>query len=260
MAGPPPHSPYPPHRAPEDWYARSFGELYPLLYQHRDDASAAAEAAAFLKLLKLPAAARVLDICCGTGRHLAAMCQQNLNAWGVDLSWPLLKSAAERPGLAGRVVRADLRALPFAGGSFDAAVNLFTSFGYFAEDAANEQALKQMASTLRPGGKLLMDLMHAPRLRETLEPHSRRTVQGPRGEVLVENRRQIIDQRVVNRIDVNDGTEQRTFTESVRLYEPAEFMTMLEAAGLRAVQLVGSFEGDPLTADSARMIAIGVRQ
>ena len=35
----------------DDWYVRSFGELYPLIYRHRDDAQARAEASAIAALL-----------------------------------------------------------------------------------------------------------------------------------------------------------------------------------------------------------------
>lgn len=241
---------------PDDWYARSFGELYPLLYRHRDDASAAAEVEAFARLLELEPHARVLDICCGGGRHMAAMRTRGLDVRGVDLSEPLLHAAGQRPGLRGRIVRGDLRALPFAPASFDAAVNLFTSFGYFLDEAENRLALAQMARVLRPGGRLLVDVMHAAHLRRTLEPFSRRTV----GELIVENRRRLTGRRVVNRMRVRDGNEQVIYTESVRLYEPEEFVAMFQQAGLKDVQLFGSFAGDPLGPDAPRMIGIGVRQ
>lgn len=241
---------------PEDWYARSFGELYPLLYRHRDDESAAAETAAFVRTLALDQGDRVADICCGGGRHLAAMRDLGLDAWGMDLSETLLQAAAERPELRGRLVRADLRAIPFHSASFDAAVNLFTSFGYFLDDADNEAALQQMAAVVRSGGKLLVDVMNPRWLRRTLEPYSRRQIAG----LTVENERRIVNGRVVNKIRVHEGEAVRTFTESVRLYEADAFIAMFERAGLGDVQLVGTFAGDTMTDDSPRMIGIGVRR
>lgn len=48
--------------APPDWFRRAFDTLYPLIYQHRDDASAGREIAALLGTLHMHPPARVLDI------------------------------------------------------------------------------------------------------------------------------------------------------------------------------------------------------
>ena len=52
-----------------------------------------------------------------------------------------------------------MRRLPFRDGAFEAVANLFTSFGYFFDEAQNRRVLGEIARVLRPGGAFLLDLM-----------------------------------------------------------------------------------------------------
>jgi ubiquinone/menaquinone biosynthesis C-methylase UbiE len=239
----------------DPWYVRTFGELYPLIYRHRNDAQARRQVEQMMGLLALEPGSRVLDVCCGAGRHLDAMRRHRLDAWGVDLSEPLLRQAAERRGLAGRLVRADMRALPFEAG-FDAAVNLFTSFGYFISDAANAAALRQMVRTLRPGGRLLMDLVHRALLEREFSPYNEEPIEG----FHVEHHRRLVGDRVQKQTLVTDPQGERSrFDESVRLYRPAEMQEMAREAGLESGRLVGAFDGRRFDENAPRMIVIGER-
>ena len=92
-----------------------------------------------------------LDVCCGTGAGLTVLesvCQGAVA--GVDFSTGMLTRARDaHPGA--RWVRADARALPFAGG-FDLAVS-FGALGHFL--AAERPALVTgIYRALRPGGML----------------------------------------------------------------------------------------------------------
>lgn len=250
--------PRPPAPSPttDDWYVRSFGPLYGLLYRHRNDDQARHEARQILTLLDLHPGDRLVDVCCGTGRHLAAFCDLDLHAVGVDLSEPLLHDAADRPQLRGRLIRADVRALPLAP-VFDAAVNLFTSFGYFPDESQDRLALRQMALALRPGGRLLMDLINPPHLRRELRPHDCQRIES----LVVEHRREIVGPRVLKHTTLTDPAGRRTeLYESVRFYTPGELTELFHAAGLRTPRFLGSFAGEPLTDDSPRLIAVGERR
>ena len=237
------------------WYVASFGELYPLLYQHRDDAGAEREIDALSRLLQLTGDERVLDICCGSGRHLAALRRRGSDAWGLDLSAQLLAIAEQRPEVAGHTVQGDIRAIPYHE-EFDIALNLFSSFGYFADDAENAAALQQIAGVLRSGGRLLVDHMNRTHLEATLEPHSREQ----RDDMVIEHRRRIEGDRVIKEtsVQLDDGREH-TFTESVRVYRPHEMAAMFADAGLGDVQQYGSAAGDALSDESDRMITVGAK-
>ena len=88
----------------EEWYRAAFGELYPLLYSHRDDCSAAREVSDIVALLELDdRTARILDLCCGAGRHSAALMEMGFErVYGADLSSSLLAEACARDGLESR--------------------------------------------------------------------------------------------------------------------------------------------------------------
>jgi 2-polyprenyl-3-methyl-5-hydroxy-6-metoxy-1,4-benzoquinol methylase len=76
---------------------------------------------------------RVLDLCCGPGRHSVALAKMGAEVTGVDRSAFLLERAAAH-ALANNVevegVHQDMRQFIRAE-SFDLVLNMFTSFGYF---------------------------------------------------------------------------------------------------------------------------------
>ena len=126
------------------WYRQHFNEDYRTLYAARDDAEAEAQVGFALQQLEIQAEDRVLDLCCGHGRHLEALAKRNIRATGVDLSLPLLKEALARGS--GPLLRADMRKLPFAGGAegFSVLLNFFTSFGYFQEEKDNLAVIEEI--------------------------------------------------------------------------------------------------------------------
>ncbi len=92
---------------------------------------------------------RGLDVCCGTGAGLGVLesvCQRP--ATGVDISAGMLAQARRTHPDAGWV-RADVRALPFAG-AFDLAVS-FGALGHF-QPAERRALIAGVYRALRPGG------------------------------------------------------------------------------------------------------------
>ena len=241
---------------PTDWFVTAFGELYPLLYAHRDDQAAARELAGLAALLGRPlAGARALDLGCGVGRHAEALAAAGTRLTGIDLSAPLLARAARRSALAGRLVRGDMRSLPF-GPVFDLVLNLFTSFGYFSGDEENEQVVREMARVLVTGGVLVIDHIHRERLLRDLVPEDVRE----EGGLVIRQCREIRGQRIRKEIAVcwPDGRERR-FVEDVRLYRPEEMAALLAAAGLAAPRFYGSLAGAPFGPDAPRMVVIAAK-
>ena len=92
------------------WYEVAFDRIYPVLYRHRSDDEAELVLDSFADLLA--GRARVLDLACGAGRYMSSADKRGMATWGVDLSEFLLSEAAAREGLAGRLVRGDMRRLP----------------------------------------------------------------------------------------------------------------------------------------------------
>jgi SAM-dependent methyltransferase len=141
-----------------DWWASYFDERYLLEYEPLFDlARDRREVARLIEILELPVGARILDCPCGQGRHAHLLAEAGFDVDGVDLSRHLLARAKQRgSGATLRYTRADMRTLPQRfGGRFDAVLNLFTSFGFFADPADDRRVVSEFARMLRPGGQLV---------------------------------------------------------------------------------------------------------
>lgn len=110
---------------------------------------------------------RVLDVCCGAGRHSHGLARGGHKVIGIDRSWRALRRAVERiegetphsafdGASAPLFVQADMRALPVAG-PFDAAMIMWQSFGYF-DSGTNQRILREIRALLRPGGRFVLDI------------------------------------------------------------------------------------------------------
>lgn len=243
------------------WYERSFGEDYLLVYKHRNQQEADRFVQNVMDWLKLPSGSRVLDLCCGAGRHALALADAGYRVTGVDLSPVLLRKAKETDsGGCVRWVEADMRALPEDGAfteCFDAVVNLFTSFGYFETEGEQLDVLKQIRLALKPGGRFVMDVLNAGYIQDHLVPFSRRKENG----VVISESRAIQDGFVTKEIVIEEpGSRPRIYTERVKLYSPEAMVRMLQEAGLLLDAMRGSYDGGAYDERrSPRMIMLGYR-
>ncbi|HMI47177.1 MAG TPA: class I SAM-dependent methyltransferase [Gemmatimonadaceae bacterium] len=115
------------------------------------------ETARLIELLGLPMASRILDVPCGQGRHAHLLAEAGYDVDGLDYSSELLAVARKRgtgPNL--HYTRGDMRKMPpHWTGRFDAVLNLFTSFGFFAHPSDDVRVIKEFARVLKPGGLLV---------------------------------------------------------------------------------------------------------
>ena len=75
----------------EPWFVEAFRSAYLEVYPHRDLEAARREAR---HLVDLGVRGRVLDLCCGFGRHCSALRELGLEAFGLDLSRELSSTSA----------------------------------------------------------------------------------------------------------------------------------------------------------------------
>jgi SAM-dependent methyltransferase len=250
-------TPEPENLLVEEWYANWFGPDYIRLYPHRDTAEANQQVDFLLRTLSgLKGDIRVLDLCCGAGRHTRLLAGRGFRVVGVDLSASLLAQAA---GTGYQLARCDMRRLPF-GPVFGLVTNFFTSFGYFSTDAENRQILEAIASVMTPGGQFLIDYLNPDQVRAGLVPESRTTL--PDGS-RVQQKRWVNEEtgRVEKDILISspDGGE-RTYRESVRLYTQDEMAEMIAGSGLTLEGVYGDFRvGASFGSTSPRMILTGRR-
>jgi SAM-dependent methyltransferase len=237
-----------------EWFEQWFGEEYLRLYPHRDDRDAG-EAVALIDRVVPLAGRRVLDLACGPGRHAAQLAARGARTVGLDLSLPLLARARQRTRGSVALVRGDMRRLPFAPAVFDVVVNLFTSFGYFADDTQHLAVVRGAATLLRPGGTFVLDYFNAAAVRASLVPREERTT--GRERVVIERRLSPDGRHVLKEMHLLD--DGRSFVERVRLFSPDDLAALLGAAGLRVSDRFGDYAGGPVSPDAPRAILVGVR-
>ena len=232
-----------------EWFEEWFNDEYLELYPHRDDAEADRLVSLLQDVTPWREGWRVLDVGCGPGRHARALERAGARCIGLDLSAALLRRA--RQATEARLIRADMRRIPVRPRSMDLAVNLFTSFGYFADDAESAAALQEMAATVRPGGWFALDFLNARRVRASLVPAERAALGGR--DVAVT--RELVDgDRFVRKTITTAG---RTYEERVRLFESNELEAMLLDSGIEVTARFGDYDGAPAAVDAPRVILIG---
>ena len=114
------------------------------------------------RTLELKPGASVLDLCCGQGRHSVQLAKHGFKVTGLDLNpeyLDLASKAAEAAKVKIETVAADMREIPFEN-KFDAIVNMYSSFGYLESEAEDLKVLESAAKALKPGGRLLLDMLN----------------------------------------------------------------------------------------------------
>jgi ubiquinone/menaquinone biosynthesis C-methylase UbiE len=250
------------HGAPspaETWDA-FFSEFYLRAYRDAErNAEARTQALAAAALAACPPGGDLLDVPCGFGRHSVPLAATGLRVVGVDRAQPLLDEAQRRGGGERwpKFVRADYRDLPLADASFDAALNLFSSLGYLGDDE-DTQALAEIGRVLRPGGRLVIEIMHRDLLVRTFAEQDWHML--GEGRLLLEQRGfdpvSGVAQTTQTLIESTGRRDSRTF--SIRVYTATELLAMLERAGFAEARCHGDLQGGPFATDT-RLVVVARR-
>ena len=242
-----------------DWYRSFFGQDYLDVYGHvlGEDRSQA-EADFVRGALALEPGQRVLDLCCGQGRHAVPLARAGLRVTGLDMSESYLRlaaSAAEAAGVDLDTVVGDMREIPYEA-EFDAVVNMFTAFGYFDDESDDRRVLGGIAGALKPGGRVLLDLLNRDWVAANyIESEWRRS----EDETLYLEQREFDPVAGRNHVEFTivspDGSTRRT-GHHIRLYVMTEMISMLTSAGLDFERAYGDYDGSPLSVHKRRMIVV----
>ena len=244
-----------------DWFAgESFwAELYAFEFPEAVFAAGEVQVEKAVALSGVEGGA-ALDLGCGPGRHAIALAKRGFSVTAVDLSPFHLARARERAAVASvsiEFVESDMRSF-VRPGAFNLALSLFTSFGYFEDRQDDLLVLRNIHDSLKPGGRLVMDVMGKERIARVLEPTT--SQKAPGGALLV-RRHEIVDDwtRIRNEwIVVKDG-RARVFEFMVRVYAGQELKGLLGTAGFVEVRLHGGLDGRPYGFDAERLVAVAVK-
>ncbi|MCF7957008.1 MAG: methyltransferase domain-containing protein [Phycisphaerae bacterium] len=243
------------------WYENFFDEWY-LKYwiQPLTQERAQREVDAIERYLGLKADSRVLDLCCGQGRHSLELARRGYkNVVGLDLSETLLQASQEKArqeGLAISFVQSDMRAISYDN-EFDGIYNFYTAFGYFEKDEDNQMVLDVVGKALKPGGRFLLDYPSLEGRMGTWK--TQEYFEYDDGTIMLhEMIHEVFEQKIVNKVlyITKDNVRHRTgFT--LRHYYGRELTRCFEKAGMKVVGAFGTLKGDPLTNKDTRVLVVG---
>ncbi|HET6400156.1 MAG TPA: methyltransferase domain-containing protein [Candidatus Kapabacteria bacterium] len=242
------------------WYKDWFRDAnYSVVYEHRDEIEAEQMLDLIERCVGHDPARRVLDVGCGSGRHTIAFAKRGYaDVTGIDLSPALLaegRKEAARLELPIRFIESDMREIPEE--TFDLALNLFTSFGYFESDEDNSAVILRAANHLAKGGWFVLDFLNSHWVREHFVAHDERVAQNG---THVEQTRWIENNRIEKRLLLRNNFEAKEYIESVRLFELSDFERMFSNAGLTIRHLFGTYAGSAFDPDtSPRLIMFAER-
>lgn len=210
-----------------DKSAKYYDEIYGFL-----DYQAAADAVARLVFDRARSASTLLDVACGTGKHLEHL-SKHFAAQGLDILPELLELARSRcPGVPfhqGDMTDFDL------GRQFDVVTCLFCSIGYMRTLERAEKAIAAMASHVRPGGLLIVEPWVTPEKcwtnRVTLDVVNKPELKITRMHTHeVEGRTSVFE--IHNLVGTPGGVEHFIEREVLGLFTHDEYMGAFRKAGL----------------------------
>jgi SAM-dependent methyltransferase len=239
------------------WYGEFFeGDWLDLLAPRAPAERTAQEVDFVVEKLGLEPGGRVLDVACGHGRHSLELARRGMRVSGVDLSprsLAIAREAAAAEGLEVDFRELDMRELNYEG-EFDAALNLFTAFGYFEEEAENQRVLDGVARALRPGGAFLIDVINPVALFSYYSEASWEELDD--GVLFLQQHEydSLAGRNLAVWTFIRPDGRRSEIRHSLRMYTPVELRLLLEAAGLSVEGAWGGFDGQELCRDSRRLI------
>lgn len=238
-------------KAVSPWFEdeKSWESTYSFLFPDARFVAAEAEVAELPKLTGSPFR-RVLDLCCGPGRHSIPLARQGAHVTAVDRSPFLLQKARERAAseeLKIEWVQADMRSF-VRQDSFELVINLFTSFGYFGDVEEDLAVLKNIFHSLTPGGFFVIDVMGKEILARGFAPTGVEKL--PDGSMAVQIRTHWV---IVQGQKVTEVRFDNT------LYSGRELADLLKKAGFERVKLFGSLQGIPYDVNAKRLVAVAMK-
>lgn len=237
-----------------NWFATWFdSKYYHILYQHRDDTEAHFFIDNLINYLNLPQKATVLDLACGKGRHSIYLAQKNLAVTGVDLSPESINYAKQFEKENLQFETHDMRQ-PIEFGSFDAILNLFTSFGYFDTEAEHLQTLHSMKNGRKKSDDIIViDFFNAYKVIQNLVLEETKTL----NNITFHLKRWVENGAIIKDIQFEDAGEQFQFQERVHAFSLEKFQQLFDEVGLKILQTFGGYDLSPFVKEkSNRLIMI----
>jgi SAM-dependent methyltransferase len=233
--------------------------VMPILFDKARIDSSSGEVDDMIALTGVRPGSRVLDLCCGIGRHSIQFAGRGFDVTGVDKTPEYIKTArksVKELGLKVTFVIDDM--LHFRKDNFyDLIVSYFSSFGYFESRDDDLKAAQNIAVSLRYGGKFLIDVVG----KEIVARNYQRKNWVEKEDFI------LLEERVVEKNWTGINTRWTIVKEGKRtdlnifhrLYSAVELIDLLRQSGFSNVKVYGDIKGRPYDADASRLVAVAVK-
>jgi ubiquinone/menaquinone biosynthesis C-methylase UbiE len=212
----------------------------------------------------------VLELACGTGRVMAPLARAGRQLTGVDSSAAMLAAARTRlSSSAGDValVNAEMTNLPLPNSEFGVVILALNGLLHATTTTEQRTALEEANRCLDPRGMLYIDVAnpgtswpdpgHQPAMLESSWTSGKRERVQKFQSVTVDAGTQIVQTSIWYDVSDESGAITRWSSQfDLRYVYAAELELMLELSGFVEWQLYGSYELDPYTSESSRIIAL----
>ncbi len=245
-----------------EWYENDemWELMEPILFSEARIAQSVSEVDAIKSLCKIQKDDRILDLCCGTGRHTLEFARRGHSVVGVDRTRLYLEKAmktADEENLTIEFVLDDMRTF-YRKNTFDIVLSMFTSFSYFEDHEEQMLVLRNIYASLRAGGRLILESIGKEILARIFNRHS--WSEWPHGFIL-EEREPIEDwSKILNTwifIEHNGSVHRWNVTHW--LYSGNEIKQMLYSVGFSEVIIYGGLDGRDYDNEATRLVAIATK-
>ena len=235
------------------WYRSWFNSpYYHILYSNRDHQEAEFFIDNLVKYFNLKENDKVLDACCGKGRHSIYLNKNGVDVTGIDLSSESIAFAKQFENEHLHFYEHDIRNILFSN-NFQYVFNLFTSFGYFKRENEDIKAIKAFAKSLKPGGILLIDFLNVEQISNNLNPNDEKHIDG----ILFKIQKKIENGMITKKINFVDSEQHYEFKEEVKALRLKDFKRYFEFAGMELIEVFGCYHLSKFNIDnSERLIMI----
>lgn len=244
--------------ASKEWFATWFDTpYYHILYKNRNDEEARAFIYKLVTSLNIPEQALCLDLACGKGRHAKYLNSIGLDVVGLDLSENSIQQAKayENDRLTFDVH--DMREV-YTTKKFDVVFNLFTSFGYFDDEAENLKVMNAVHQMLHEKGTFVIDFMNAEKVTASLVAKEEKEIDG----IVFNISRSYDGKHIFKNIAFEDEQGQHhSYTERVQALDVKTFERLLTASNFDVQHVYGDYQLNPyVPSTSDRLILVAKKK
>ena len=222
------------------WFKNWFNSpYYHLLYFKRDEHEAAQFIDKLIEFLQPAAGSKMLDVACGKGRHSMQLASKGFDVTGIDLSDESIDAALLNSHEHLHFYRHDMR-LPFWLNYFDYSFNFFTSFGYFPTQRENNNAIRTIATSLKPGGTFVMDYLNV----HYAEDHTQHKTEKEIDQINFVITKWYDEDFFYKKIEIEDPSLSAplVYTEKVAKFSLGDFTEMFAYQGLQIKDIYGEYD------------------